>query len=305
MCYGCSMMEHGSTSYRQRMLAVLDHIQHNIDGDLGLPVLARVAGFSPFHFHRIFAGMTGETIGAHIRRLRLERAAQRLRFSAWSVAEVGLEAGYNAPEAFTRAFKSAFGDSPSQFREQTPARLQEYAATLLSSPETILDANPNAKGALPMDVTIKTKAAVRVAFARATGPYLSSAKEAWEKLAAWAAPKGLFVEDAQYLGLSHDDPSITPADKIRYDACVSVGPDVAPEGEIGISEIPGGDYAVMLHKGPYEGLEKSYYHLYGTWLPLSGREAAMRPPHEVFLNHPDTTPPEELLTEINVPLEGE
>ncbi len=155
-----------------------------------------------------------------------------------------------------------------------------------------------------MDVTIKTKASVRVAFARATGPYLTSTKEAWDKLAAWAAPRGLFVEDAQYLGLSHDDPSLTPPDKLRYDACVSVGPEVAAEGDIGVTEIPGGEFAVYLHKGPYEGLEMSYSQLYGQWLPASGRAAALRPPHEVYLNHPDSTPPEELLTEIYVPLEG-
>lgn len=155
-----------------------------------------------------------------------------------------------------------------------------------------------------MEVTIQTKAALRVACARATGPYTTSSRQAWEMLVAWAAPKGLFVPGALCLGIGHDAPGLTPADMLRYDACVSVGPEVAAEGDIAIAEIAGCDYAVALHKGPYEGLEATYRGIYEDWLPGSGRKAALRPPYEVYVNNPETTAAEELLTEINVPLEG-
>ena len=159
-----------------------------------------------------------------------------------------------------------------------------------------------------MDVSVKTKAALRVACARATGPYTTSSKEAWVKLIAWAGPRELFVEGALCLGMGHDTPSLTPASMLRYDACVTVGPEVVAEGETTIGEIPGGEYAVLLHKGPYEGLEASYRHIYQEWLPKSGRRAALLPPYEVYVNTPETTAPEELLTEINVllaPLDAE
>ena len=99
--------------YQQRILRVLTHIQEHLDEALELEELARVACFSSFHFHRVFAAMTGETIADHVRRLRLERAAMELRSGAKQVIQVALDAGYEAHAAFTRAFKAASSVSAS------------------------------------------------------------------------------------------------------------------------------------------------------------------------------------------------
>ncbi|HRX85905.1 MAG TPA: AraC family transcriptional regulator, partial [Phycisphaerae bacterium] len=79
--------------YQQRMLRVLVFIQQHLDEALRLEDLAGVANFSPFHFHRIFRGMVGETVMEHVRRLRLERAAQRLRQGDQPVTRLAFEAG--------------------------------------------------------------------------------------------------------------------------------------------------------------------------------------------------------------------
>lgn len=290
-------------SYRRRMLTVLAHIQDNLDEELTLEGLAGIAGFSPYHFHRIFLGMTGETIGAHIRRLRLTRAAYRMEFTDMSVTDAGMEAGYEAPEAFSRAFKAHFGEAPSRFRELSRLRRKERVAALFPFPEDFL--NHNQTGAIAVDVIIGRKEAVRVACVRATGPYRESSMEAWNKMIAWAGPKGLFGPQTRFIGVGHDDPGATTPDLIRYDACVTVGSEFqlgADDTDGFITEIPGGEYATVVHKGPYELLERTYMWLYGEWLPKSGREASPKPCHEVYLNSPQSTPPEELLTEINVPL---
>uniref|UniRef100_A0A7C4ELQ5 AraC family transcriptional regulator n=1 Tax=Fundidesulfovibrio putealis TaxID=270496 RepID=A0A7C4ELQ5_9BACT len=288
------------SAYRRRIIAVLAHIQDNLDAPLNLEGLARVAGFSPFHFHRIFLGMTGETVGAHIRRLRLSRAAYRLEFTGLRVTEVALEAGYEAPEAFSRAFKTQFGESPTLFRELSRQRRKEMLTRFFPFPEELL-LDTTTPGE-PMDVTIIRKGPIRVACARATGPYMLAAQKAWDALCAWAGPKGLLHPGAMFIGIGYDDPGSTPQDLLRYDACVSVGPDVAADGDVSIMEIPGGEFAVTVFKGPYTGLEAAYAQLYGQWLPASGREPDMRPGYEVYLNDPASTPPEELLTEINMPL---
>lgn len=288
-------------SYRRRMLTVLAHIQDNLDGPLGLENLSRIAGFSPFHFHRIFLGMTGETVGAHIRRLRLTRAAHRLEFTGMSVTDAALEAGYEAPEAFSRAFKAQYGEPPSRFRELSRRRRMEQVAQLFPFPEDFL--NYNHKGAVAVDVTITRKDPLRVACARATGPYMQSSQEAWNKMVAWAGPKGLFTPETRFIGVGYDDPNTTAPELLRYDACITVAPEVQADGEASIMELPGGEYAVVVHKGPYENLIKTYMWLYGVWLPKSGREASMRPGYEVYLKDCRVTPPEELLTEIHLPLE--
>ena len=102
--------------YQERILRVLTHIQERLDEALDLEELAGVACFSSFHFHRVFAAMTGETIADHVRRLRLERAATELRSGAKQVIQVALDAGYEAHEAFTRAFRDQFGVTPETVR---------------------------------------------------------------------------------------------------------------------------------------------------------------------------------------------
>jgi AraC family transcriptional regulator len=106
--------------YKRRMLRVLVHIQQHLDESLQLEELAGLACFSPYHFHRVFKGMVGESVKEYVRRLRLERAASQLKLGSASVVDIALGAGYDSHEAFTRTFKTAFGTAPSQYRFGSP-----------------------------------------------------------------------------------------------------------------------------------------------------------------------------------------
>ena len=100
--------------YQERVNRVLDHISTHLDGDLSLAALSAVACFSPFHFHRIFQGVTGETLNAHVRRVRLERAALLMRSSPRRrITDVALATGFAGAAEFSRAFKTHFGFAPS------------------------------------------------------------------------------------------------------------------------------------------------------------------------------------------------
>ena len=285
--------------YRERMLRVLVHIQEHIDEDLPLEDLARLAYFSPFHFHRIFRGMVGEPLREHVRRLRLERAAQRLRYGCESVTRIALDAGFEAHEAFTRAFRRAFGCSPSAYRRRArPPRAAAPAHVHWGTPQRF---QPVKTGGESMDIRVEMLPQTRVAFVRHRGPN-QDVGEAWGKLMAWAWPRGLVGPATRMIGLCHDDPAVTPPEKIRYDACLTAGPDFQPDGEVGVQEIAGGEYAVTTHRGPYDGLHSLYARLCGEWLPASGRELRAVPPFEVYRNSPQDTAPEDLLTDIYLPL---
>ena len=119
----------------------------------------------------------------------------------------------------------------------------------------------------------------------------------------WAGPRGLLGPGMKLLGIVYDDPAITAADKIRYDACLVVTRPVQPEGEFGVQELAGGPYAVATHRGPYETLGKTYQGVYGAWLPKSGYELGNSPAFEQYLNSPQNTKPEDLMTLIHVPLQ--
>ncbi len=154
-----------------------------------------------------------------------------------------------------------------------------------------------------MQVTVKKLEPVRVAFLRHVGPY-SECGATWDKLLPGLGARGLLGAGTIFLGLCHDDPEVTPAEKIRYDACVSIDDDFEPEGDVGVQTIAAGDYAVTTHAGPYDKLGDTYAGLFERWMPTSGREPRSAPCMEIYLNDPDSTDPADLLTDVHVPLEA-
>jgi AraC family transcriptional regulator len=289
--------------YRRRMLRVLVHIQQHLDEPLALEALASLACFSPYHFHRLFKGMVGENLQEHIRRLRLERAAGQLKLTAMPVTRIAFDAGYESHEAFTRAFGALFGRSPSSFRSarRTPPLPQAPSQVHYAPGKPAGRFKTTPPGEVAMKVKIKSMPPLRVAFMRHVGPY-SEVGSTWDKLLPVLGRDGWLGGDCMILGICHDDPEVTPPDKIRYDACVTVDEAFVPEGDLGVQVIAGGEYATATHFGPYQKLGETYAQLFGQWLPRSGRELRSAPCFEVYLNDPQTTDPEDLLTDIYIPL---
>jgi AraC family transcriptional regulator len=285
--------------YYERIVRTLLFIQGHLDDDLELDEVAAVAAFSPFHFARIFRGLVGETLMEHIRRLRLERAARNLKLHDDPITQVAFEAGFETHESFTRAFGAMFGVPPSAYRAAHQPAPEAASGTHL---DEVTGYHPPAYGDVP-PVEIKELAPVRVVFLRHAGPY-SQVGATWGRLMAWAGMRGLLGPGMKMFGIVHDDPDVTPNDKIRYDAAVAVSRPVEPEGEFGVMDLAGGRYAVATHRGPYEELGKAYQRIYGAWLPESGQELRDVPAFEQYLNSPQSTKPEDLLTLIHVPIAG-
>jgi AraC family transcriptional regulator len=290
--------------YRKRILRVLVHIQTHLDENLALDDLARVAHFSPFHFHRVFRGMMGESVKEHVRRLRLERAAQRLKLGVQPVMRIALDAGYETHESFTRAFSLLFGMPPSQFRtsKRADSHLKVPSGVHFVADGSLTAFEPSRIGDRPMKVLVEDFPLRRVAFVRHVGPY-RQVGSAWAKLMSWAASRGLLGPNTLAIGVAHDDPDVTPSDKIRYDACITVDQAFTAEGEVGVEQVGGGEYAVTTHHGPYQNVSQTLAQLCGEWLPTSGRELRSSPCLAILRNFPPDTPPDELLTDIYLPLQ--
>jgi AraC family transcriptional regulator len=281
--------------YRERINRVLFHVERHLDEPMGLQELAKVACFSPYHFHRIFTAFTGEPLGDFIRRLRLERSAMHLLYLDAPITEIGLSAGYETPAAYARAFQAHFGMSPSAYREQ----IREY-----SDPDVGLLSLVDHEGEeeTAMKPEIRHVAPLSVLFVRRTGPYDQSSGEAFGILCQFAGPRGLLGPGARFIGVSHDSPNVTDSSKFRYDACITIDHEVKAEGEVGQKTLAGGKYAVFLHGGPYEQFSKTYDQIFKGWLPASGEQLRDEPCFEVYLNSPDKAKPEDLRTEIWLPL---
>jgi AraC family transcriptional regulator len=273
--------------YSRRIERVVDHIAEHLDEPLDLERLAAVACFSPYHFHRIYRAVTGETAADTLRRLRLHHAAGELVQGMAPITAIARQAGYRSIAAFTRAFRAGYGIPPAAYRRQ--GRLVP-PSPLPTETETAM-----------YDVSIRALQPVRLAVLRHSGSYLEIGTT-FERLFAWAAGRGLMGAQTRVIGVYYDDPDGTPAPALRSDAGISVGPDVALDDGLRILEVPGGRHAVLHHKGPYAELNKAYRWLYCDWLPTSGEQCADRPIFEEYLNNPRALPPEEWLADICLPV---
>lgn len=276
--------------YEHRILKVQIYIQDNLDGDLTLETLSKVASTSRYHFHRIFKGMTGETVAEYVRRVRLEQSAHLLKYTDYSILDVALDAGYQTHEAYTRAFHRRFGISPSQFRAGV-------------MPKTNYQKEKKTMSTATYEVKILNLEPKRVIGLRHVGPY-EDVGPTFTKLFEWAGSKGLMGPETKVLGVSHDDPNVTESSKIRFDACITIAKDVQADDSFVKQTLEGGKYAVLTHKGPYTELAPTYDWLFSVWLGDSKESLRDLPPFEIYLGDPETTPPQELLTEIYLPLEG-
>lgn len=276
----------------------------NLDDPLSLGEMARRAAFSAFHFHRLFQGVVGETPGEFVRRIRLERAAYRLSFTDRPIGDVAFEAGYGAPEAFTRAFREAYGESPSAFRRLGRSDYRQAAVCGVHyDPENRLARLvPRDTGGSIMEVELVEQPALRIAAVRHVGPY-NQIGQAFETLGRLLGPTGLFAAPGAFgLALYRDDPSATPESELQSDAGLIVADDAPIPDGVEAVLIPGGRYAKYTYLGSYAGLGEAWGRLVGEWLPQSGYRFGPGTTYEIYRNSCQDVPVEELRTDLYLPL---
>lgn len=256
-----------------------------------LEELAGAAAFSPFHFHRIYRELTGETPADTLARLRLSQAAVLLVRDGLPVAAVAARSGYGSAAAFTRAFRAAYGIPPAAYRARGGIGAPLPAPT------------PGPEETAMFDVTIRAEPALRLAVLAHRGAY-GAIGAAFDRLSAWAAARGLVGEETRFIALYHDDPMTVPEAELRSEAGLTVPPGVEGSEGVRILDLPPTRCAVLVFKGPYAELEPIYTWLYRDWLPTSGEEPADQPPREEYLNDPRSLPPSEWLTAIVLPLQA-
>lgn len=274
-------------SYAKRTARVTEHIAEHLDSVLELESLATIAHFSPWHFHRVYRELTGETVGDAVRRMRLHRAAGELLRSERELEQIAKRAGYGSSAAFSRAFAAAYGLPPGEYRrhgkwlDRTPPADQEIASMY--------------------DVSIAAFPGARLAAIEHRGDY-QAIGSAFERAFIWATPRTALEMPPRSIGIYYADAPSVPVTELRAHAGVVVKSGTAGDAGIEIVEIPPMLCASVLHKGPYAELERPYRLLYRAWLPQSGREPADYPCFEEYLNDA-REPPSEWLTRIYLPLE--
>lgn len=275
--------------YRECVNEVVDYVNCHLGDEIDLKQLAAVSHFSPFHFHRIMRAFLGEPIGMFIVRKRAELAAQLLRYTDLPVQAIAWRVGYSSPSSLSKIFRQCYAISPLEYRNNKDFTIMKQE---IICPE------------LDLHGEVKTVPARNVIYIRLTGDYQQNDYHGtWRRLWQFVRERGLRVSCPVPYCIYYDDPKVTAADKLRTDACLEVESPVTPEGEIGFRVLPRGRYATFVYRGPYSGLQAVYDTIYARHLPAMGCRLRDEASSERYINNPDCTAPEELLTEIFIPVE--
>lgn len=272
------------------MNLAIDHVVAHLAEPLRLTRIARVAMFSPYHFHRVFQALMGETLADFVKRLRLERALFLMAHAPArrrSLARIALNCGFSSSSDFSRSFKQRFGVPPSAF-DIGAWRAEHRAALERSIPASTAEfhlrrlpaaSNPDAFKVKTRDLPARTVAYIRVANPYQGGAVVGAA----ERLVAWAERHGL--ADGQWLGYQWENPELVPLERCRYHVAVEAERFTAA-GEVGRFRFPAMTVAEIEVRGGIDLELRALQWLYGVWLPRSGYVPADHPCFEAWIGRP-------------------
>ncbi len=273
--------------YVERVNRAIDYVISRLASPLRLAQVARAAQLSPFHFHRVFQALVGETLASFVKRLRLERALVRMAHRPASLTAIALECGFSSSSDFSRCFKKRFGVPPRSFdmhtwRETHNADIEAAAAAPAARERLLrLPAGQNPDG---FRVTLRELPARTVSYIRVLNPYRGDAvPRAARRLIAWAQRRGLAA--GQWLGYQWDHPEFVALEDCQYHVGVET-PAPCAGGEVGTFRFPAMTVAEVTLRGGIDLELRALQWLYGTWLPRSRYVPDDQPCFEAWLGLP-------------------
>lgn len=275
-------------AYVERVNRAIDHVVSHLGQPLRLKEVSRAAMLSPFHFHRVFQALMGETLADFVKRLRLDKALVMMSHAPRaSLTQVAMACGFTSSSDFSRCFRQRFGAPPSRFdikawRDAHRAELEATVPRSIERPHLKrLPAGHNPDG---FRVKIRELPARTVAYIRVRNPYQGDAVfKAVNRLVAWAQRNSL--ADGQWLGYQWENPEITSLDKCVYHIAVEAKR-FSPKGEIGRFDFPPMVVAQVELRGGIDLVLRAMQWLFGVWLPRSGYVPDDHPCFEAFKGLP-------------------
>ncbi|SDR31399.1 AraC family transcriptional regulator [Paraburkholderia fungorum] len=296
--------------YRRRIARVVEAILLEPGAPHTLESLAALAHLSPYHFHRIYRALTGESVVETVQRLRLAQAAQRLTDASAQVTAVAHDAGYNSPQAFARAFRGFTGVSPSEFR----ARQRHLAGGVAdrrtrsggaghdaSHANAASEASANESGTSADEspsIELAEIAPVDVLCVRHDGP-VGTIGQTFRRLIHLVCSEQSASTD-QRIGICTRAAGVNGG--FEYHAGVVASPAAVSVDGVTSMRLDGGLYAVHRLVGPYALIAPTFRALYGGWLPHSGYTRDRRPALEWYRNPLIDGAQHTCVTDLMIPL---
>ncbi|WP_417886594.1 AraC family transcriptional regulator [Zunongwangia sp.] len=303
-----SQTEQLNANYKYRINRVFDYIDQNLETDLSLTKLAEIACFSPYHFHRIFKFITGETLNEFIKRRRIETSALELLHNNSSITAIAHKFGFSDNSSFSKAFKNYFKVSPTEFRKQNPHRHTRISQLKSKNGQAYPDSEKyiciltNLKKWIAMNATVNVKTIPKMDLAYVSAIGAQNLQSAYRELMRWATPLGLLNKQTKMLTLYHDSFKVTAADKVRMSAAMLIDTPLSITGEIGVTSIPAGKCIVANFTIGVDEFEKSWTGLF-LWMNENGYAKAEREPFEIYHNNFNEHPEKKAIVDFYIPIQ--
>ncbi|MET0290500.1 MAG: AraC family transcriptional regulator, partial [Pseudoxanthomonas sp.] len=277
--------------YQQRIDRVLAHVQHAIESGAEPPdleTLAALSHFSPYHFHRIYRALTGETLGRSIGRLRLSRAVHLLGDPARSVTEVAVDSGFGSSQALARVLRDWLGVTAGRLRDDARAHASALDR-LCQPPGTAVEA------AVALQVSVVCLEPFEVIAVRTVGQY-DTLDAVYTELFGVAAQAGAIEHIKGLYGIAWQDLREVSRESLAFTSAIGIE-GLDPPAPMQRERWPGGRYACLCHPGSFLGLEDTTDQLLAGWLPDSGEILRDAPVLYRYLDDPEQVPEALLRTE--------
>ncbi len=297
------------TDYKNRINKVFDFIDQNLDSKLTLEKISEVAYFSPYHFHRVFREISGETLNEYITRRRIEKSALDLIHKNDSHTEIFIRYGFNDSSSFSRTFKKFYGVSPSEFRKQNPdkfskiGQLQSNNGQIDADREKYICAIDNLKKWTQMNAQIEIKETPELQLAAITHIGTNGIEGAFDRLLKWANSKHLLEDPNAKVGrLFYDSMKVTAPDKVRMSIFLVTDKPIEVGGEVTKLLINKGKCIVGRFEITPMEFEKSWTGMF-VWMNEQGYKKSSEYPYEIYHNDFRKHPEHKCIVDLYIPIE--
>lgn len=297
--------------YKKRIVKTIQYIDANLDTDLSLEKVAENSAYSPFHFHRIFKLITGETLQNYIIRKKIEKSAFLLAMHKHlEIKEIYFDLGFSNHSVFSKTFKKYYGLPPSEFRKSAPEAFHKILQTQSKNGhiDTVFSQYictiENLLNWTTMNLKIEVKEMPEMNLAAVMSLGIAGVEPSYNVLVDWAKKKHLFPrKNVKMISVYHDSFKVTPADKVRIHACMLLDEKLEEAtGEIFSETIEAGKFIVGSGEVTLNDFEQCWVSLF-LW--MNEHHYAMRRtfPFEIYHSNFKEHPEGKMIVEFCIPIQ--
>ena len=277
-----------------RYKKLLSFIDNNYKKDINIEKVEAISHYSYRNINRIFEALHNETVGKYIKRLRLEKAAQYLRYSDMSVSDIGFEVGFEDRIVFSKAFKKRYGYAPTTFRENSESLRETIQRSYMKEGED--------RQKLQFKIEFLPDFEYLFLEYRSECEDSTAIEEAGNRLYEYAYRKEILTDKTIFMTEIVDDSGFGDSIHLRYNLGFILDRplEFQPEELFRTKKHTRKKYAKFIHKGSYESCANFYNEIYAFWMSDVGLELVDLPSLEFYPHYPENASLLNMVTEIYI-----